>query len=175
MSKTVQKSYAIKGRTLEDVLDQVRLILSYDGEISKVVITNGNITAEYVVDDNEGPPYGKLPDDPAREIGDVIAKIRLENVKSTNDISIDSLAVIASALIQARKSSRVGVAWLLSDSEVFRKWLGVTKPVSKLLEVPVYEVDSDKVPEDKLILLCGRTSAVSLLKCDFGILMNMKE
>jgi len=174
MPKVEQRNYSISKKSLEEVIEQVRLILSYDGEVSKVVITHGNILAEYVVED-EGPPYGKLPDSPAAEIGDVISRINLEPVVDHKDVSIDSMAMIASALIQARKNMRTGIAWLISDQDRFRKWIGVEKPIFRLLDVPVYEVDEDKLPSEKLVLLCGRTSAVSPLKGDFGIIMDMGE
>lgn len=174
MPKTEQRNYPIAQKSLEEIIEQVRLILSYDGEVSKVLITRGNIMAEYIVDDS-GPPYGKLPDSPAENMGDVLSKINLESVADHKDISIDSMAVIASALIQARKNLRTGIAWVTSNQDTFRKWIGVERPISRLLDVPVYEVEEDKLPKDKLVLLCGRTNAVSPLKGDFGIIMDMGE
>jgi hypothetical protein len=174
MPKIEQRNYSIAQKTLEEVIEQVRLVLSYDGDVSKVIITRGNILAEYIVED-EGPPYGKLPESPVESIGDVLAKIELEPVGEHQEVDLDALAVIASALIQARKAVRTGIAWLTSDQDQFRKWIGVEKPISRLLGVPVYVVDAEKLPGNKLVLLCGRTSAVSPLKGDFGVIMDMGD
>lgn len=174
MAKIEQRNYAITGKSMEEIIEQVRLVLSYDGEVSKIVVTRGNILAEYVVED-AGPPYGKLPDSPIEKLGDVLSRIELEPVGDSREVDVDALAVIASALIQARKSLRTGIAWLTSDTEHFMRWVGVEKPIGRLLDVPVYHVDQDALPSGKLVLLCGRTSAVSPLKGDFGIIMDMGD
>lgn len=174
MPKIEQRNYSIAGKEMEDIVDQVRFILGYDGDVAKVVITRGNILAEYVVEDSE-PPYGNIPDSPAATVGDVLSKISLEPVGDHKEVDLDSLAVIASALIQARKAMRTGVAWLVSDSTKFMEWIGVEKPVGRLLSVPVYVVDEEKLPRNKLVLLCGLTSAVSPLKGDFGVIMDMGD
>jgi hypothetical protein len=152
----------------------VRLVLSYDGEVSKIVITRGVLMADYIVDD-EGPPYGKIPDTPSESIGDVLQKIEISTVSKEDEIRIDSLAIIASALIQARKSLRVGLSWLVSDSDKFRNWIGVKKDVSRLLDIPVYLVSAEQLPNDKLVLLCGKTTMVNPLKADYGVLMDMGD
>lgn len=172
MSKIRQKNYSIAHKSLEEVVEQVRFILSYDGIISKIVITNGNILVEYVVEDTE-PPYGKLPDSPTEVMSDVLRKINLEPVEHNNEMSIDSLSVIASALIQARKSLSSALAWVVSDHKEFRKWLGVEKTVWKLLDIPVYEVDTDSLPKDKLVLICGRIHLISPLEGKSGIIIDM--
>lgn len=172
MPKLEQRNYAISDKTLEEIIEQVRLILSYDGEVSKVVITRGNILAEYIVEDGE-PPYGKIPDTPVDTLGDVVDKIELVPLMHHDDVSTDAMAHIASALIQARRNLKTGIAWLTGDQEVFRKWIGVKKPISRLLDIPVYEVDEEHLPKEKLVLLCGRTNAVSPLKGDFGVLVDM--
>lgn len=174
MAKVEQKNISIAGKSMEEIVEQVRLVLSYEGQVSKVLITRGNILAEYVVED-DGPPHGKLPDSPVETLGEVLSRVELEPVSEHEEISIDSLAVIASALIQARKSMKTGVAWLISDANVFREWVGVEKHISRLLGVPVYVVDQDKLPPNKLVLLGGRTSAVSPLKADYGVIMDMGE
>jgi len=174
MPKVEQRNYSIADKTLEEVVEQVRLVLSYEGDVAKVVITRGNILAEYIIEDSE-PPYGKLPASPVDNLGDVLTNIELEPVGDHTEVSIDSMAVIASALIQARKALRTGVAWLTADQDLFRKWIGVEKPISRLLGVPVYAVEEEKLPKDKLVLLCGRTSAVSPLKADFGVIMDMGD
>lgn len=174
MPKIEQRNYSIANKEMEDIIEQVRLILSYEGDVSKVVITRGNILAEYIVED-EGPPYGKLPDSPVETLGDVLSRIDLEPVGDHQEVDIDSLAVIASALIQARKALRTGIAWLTSDEDRFRQWIGVEKPIGRLLGVPVYVVDAEKLPTNKLVLLCGRTNAVSPLRGDFGVIMDMGD
>lgn len=174
MPKTEQKNYSIEDSTLEEIVESVRLILSYDGEISKIVITKGNIMAEYIMEDT-GPPYGKLPDSPVDKLGDIISRIELVPVVETNEVSANSMATIASALIQARKGNRSGTAWLISSQDYFRKWIGVSKPISRLLDLPVYTVDSDKLPNNKLVLLCGKTAMVGPAKCKFGVVMDMED
>lgn len=174
MPKVEQRNYSIAGKEMEDIVDQVRFILSYDGDVAKVVITRGNILAEYVVEDSE-PPYGKIPDSPSETLGDVLSKIELEPVGDHKEVDLDSLAVIASALIQARKAMRTGIAWLVSDAANFMRWIGVEKQVGRLLGVPVYVVEEEKLPRNKLVLLCGLTGAVNPLKGDFGVIMDMGD
>lgn len=174
MSKVVQRNYAIAGKSLEEIVEQVRLVLSYEGEVSKVVITRGNILAEYVTPSTE-PPYGQIPETPVDNLPDVLSKVQLEHVDNQDGVDMEALSTISSALIQARKLLRTGIAWITSDMDGFQKWLGLERPISRLLDVPVYVVDKDSLPVHNLVLLCGRTSAVSPLKSDLGILMNMED
>ena len=174
MSKVVQRNYAIAGKSLEEIIEQVRLVLSYDGEVSKVVITRGNILAEYVAPNTE-PPYGEIPETPVDNLSDVLGRVQLEHVDMQDVLDMEALSVISSALIHARKLVRSGVAWVVSDGDAFYRWLGLERPVSRLLDVPVYVVDKDSLPSHNLVLLCGRTGAVSPLKSDLGILMVMED
>lgn len=174
MPRVEQRNYSIADKSVEDIIDQVRLIFSYGGDVSKVTITSANILAEYIVED-EGPPYGNIPDSPAQNLGDVLSRVELEPVSDHREVDLDAMATIASALIQTRKALRTGIAWLTSDEERFRSWLGVEKPVGRLLDVPVYVVENEKLPKNKLVLLCGLTNAVSPLKGDFGVIMDMGD
>lgn len=174
MNKIVQRNYSIAAKSLEEIIEQVRLVLSYDGDVSKVVITRGNILAEYVVPDTE-PPYGEVPDTPVEQLSDVLGKIQLEPVIPSDGISTSSMAQVTSALMQAKDVARSPVAWFISDQEAFQKWLGVDRPINRLLNTPMYVLDKEHLPPHNLILLCGKTSAVSPLKSDFGILIDMES
>lgn len=172
--KVEQRNYAIAGKSLEEIVEQVRLVLSYDGEVSRVLITRGNILAEYIVED-EGPPYGKLPQNPLESLVDVLSAIEMVPVNESNEVDVDALNVIAAALIQARKAMRSGVAWVVSSKDKFQEWLGVKSDVSRLFDLPIYELEPANLPENKLVLLCGRTTVTSPLVSDLALIMEMGE
>ena len=175
MSKVVQRNYSIAGKTLEEIVEQVRLVLSYEGDVSRITITRGNITAEYVVPNNE-PPYGEIPDTPIDNLADVLGRARLEQVSTDSyEVNPGSISYVTSALMQARSVAMSPVAWVVSDNDVLQSWLGLQKPINRLLNTPVYVIDRDSLPPHNLVLLCGKTSAVSPLKSEFGILIDMES
>lgn len=174
MSKVVQRNYSIVGKSLDEIVELVRLVLSYEGEVSKVVITRGNMLAEYVAPNVE-PPYGRIPETPVESIGGALSRVSMEAVDHSNPVDLDAVSVISSALVQAHRESRTGVAWVISDPDKFQEWLGLKDPVARLLNIPVYKLTREEVPEHNLILLCGRTEAMSPLKSDYGILIDMEN
>lgn len=174
MSKVVQRNYSISGKNLEEIVEQVRLVLSYDGDVSKIVITRGNILAEYVVPNNE-PPYGEVPDTPVEELKDVLGRLQLDHVIDGTKLNSRSIGMLTAALIQARDNVRSPVAWLISSQEIYKEWLGADRDVTRLLNIPVYVLEKEHLPSHNLVLLCAKTSAVSPLKSDFGVLIDMEE
>lgn len=174
MSRLERKDYSIKGKTKDEVVELIRMLLGYKGEVYRLVVTRGNLLVEFVVED-EGPPFGKVPESPAEHISDVLAKVDMQALKPGQEVKLDALAKISSALIQTRRERRSGVAWVVSDPANFHRWLGLERPIERLLDVPIYEVSKDDLPPDKVVLLCAATSIVSPLDSDLGIVLAMED
>jgi hypothetical protein len=172
MPRLEQRVYALNNRTIEEVIELVRFILSYDGDVSKILIRKGSVLAEYVVQD-EGPPFGKLPEVPFESLAEAIPRINLEPLKALESVDTGSVSSIASAMIQARKAMQSPIAWVVYDTKVFSRWVGVGDDITRLFDLPVYELSETIVPTDKVILLCGKTISTSPLRSNFGIVIEM--
>lgn len=169
--KIKTKKFSIKqGASVDDVADMVRVILSLPMSLERIVIEN-DIRADFWMQDAE-PPFGELPEEQSKTYQQVLNKIDAYEVDtSTIELSLDALSVITTLLIEANKRRHAALAWLVGDPVYFCNWLKVTPTPSRFLELPIVRIDS--LPEDKLILLCGKSYACDPMLADEALVVTM--
>lgn len=172
--KLEKHSYVVeKDATADDIGMKVAMILSLPFAVDSIVVSKGEIIAMVWEPDRE-PPYGDIPEPPPDSLRDLLTKIELVALSSISlDINVDSLSSLARMLIQARQESKAATAWVAGNAKTFCEWLNVKPSPSRILDIPLFE--SDAVPKDKLVLLCGKTAHSNPLSSDYGVLVTMLE
>lgn len=159
--------------TADDIGMKVTMILSLPFAVDSISIAKGEIRAMVWEPDKE-PPYGDIPDPPPDSLRDLLAKLELSDLNTSNlELSIDALTSMARMLIQARQESKAATAWVAGDVKAFCEWINVKPSPSRILDIPIFE--SNVIPEDKLILLCGKTAHSNPLMSDYGVLITMER
>lgn len=171
--KLEKQVYAIESdATADDIGLKVSMILSMPFAVESISISKGEIKVLVWEPDRE-PPYGDIPEPPASSLRELIGKIELLDLNETNkEINIDALSNMAQMLIQARQETKAATAWVTGDVKNFCGWMNVKPSPSRILDIPIFE--SDAVPKDKLVLLCGKTAHSNPLTSDFGVVITME-
>lgn len=167
--------YEIKpGSTADEIGEQVAMILSTPSiVVDEIHIVRGKIESIVWLPDRE-PPYGELPDRVAESMEDLLASIELSDIDDHPcDINLDSLSTVASMLIQCRVESKGAIAWVAGKVERLCRWLGIAAAPSRFMDLPVYE--SEVIPDDKLLLLCGKSSRMNPLLSDYAITVTLED
>lgn len=182
-----QRRYPVPADATPDTIaEMVRAILSSRVIIVKIVIKAGvgeDDPGEMVVDmlvPNEEPPHGEPPEPDPENMWQLLASIELEDAADLLEpkLRLDSLSVIAQLLMRASANKRASMAWLVGDVMHFLRWMGIRSSIkpSQFLNMPLVEVQ-DNVPSDRLALLCGKSSKLSLMRadCGYAIYMDVEE
>lgn len=168
-----QKFPIKEGSSIDDIADAVRSIMSLPIKLERITIED-EIRAEFWMEDLE-PPFGRLPEEANKSYGQVLAKVGTFEINPSSEIEINlgALSEVVRMFLLASEKKKAGLAWLINNSGSFSEWLGIPRAPTRFFELPVIEVKD--VPEDKLILLCGRSSRVNPLESDTGIVAFMEK
>ncbi len=180
----VQKRFSIPhGATADTVAEQVRQILSMRVSVTTLVISagggegSGEIVAEIMVP-VQGPPHGEVADPDPESVWELLDKIPLEQSKIKKPrLSLDAIRRVSAVMMEASRRGRAPLAWLVQDQVQFSRWLKVDAPehkyVTQFLGLPLIVLN--RVPPDKMIMLCGRSNRLDPLKAEWGYVVALEE
>lgn len=163
-----------EGETVDDICSKIVALAALPVSIESITITKSVVKAEIWHPVGDDPLSSDIPDEDARTISDVLHRVTtLEVLPEKPKINVGALAVMADLLIRARMlvPPVAGVAWVVGSAERFKEWLNLSAIPVRLLEMPLIEYTD--IPEDRLVLLCGKSSRHHVLQAVMAMTTSM--
>lgn len=156
---------------IDEVLDKIASLTAAKHPVEAITITKKAIKVSIWEQDDE-PPFGELPQESPTTIAALLQNVRLHAGSDDVQIRLESLSILAGALMEARRMGLAGVGWVCGDAEVFTEWLGLRKVPNRFLEIPVMQYE--EMPKTKVVLLCGTSSRNHFLTATDAIVMEIQ-
>lgn len=170
------------GSSADDIGTMVKSILRLPFRVSDIHISeNGQVEWKAYVPKAE-PPDGVVMDPLPAGISELVAKVELTELSGAKaSLNLKSLGIVARMMLAAAKkrpddgatSGMVGVAWVVGSLKSFCSWMGIrpSTPPSRFFGMPL--IEHDELPDDRLIMLCARSSNQDHLEAEAGFIVAM--
>ncbi len=163
--------------TADSIAEMVRALLSQKAVVRKMVFTAEppGVVVDMLVPDRE-PPYGEVETDDPTDIWGTFQGVDLEEVREGGaKFNKEALALLTEMLVRASKKKLAGVALVAGSVVEFMRWVGVEvredRVPTMFWNMPLIQFSG--FPEDKLVLLCAKSSRLSALKAEAGFMVQM--
>ena len=157
-----------KDKSLDELLEAIVVLSELPHVVETITITKTAIKIQVW---SEGEMDTVMGSDPPiledESVGGVLQRIELTEIGGDCDLRLESVARVSNLLIEAKELNRAPTAWVVGSKQTFAAWLGITKPLSRFLDVPV--IEHKDVPGDRLVLLCSKSRRQSPLSADVGL------
>lgn len=175
-----QKRYDLPSDATPDVIaEYVRSILSLPrARVERVTVEAPKMegdTPSVIADihfEKVEPPAGDIPEPDPTDLWQALSRIDMVQVSTRKSkIKTSSMKTITSMLMRASSEGRAPVGWATGDALFFLRWLGVRtqnrdKVPSLFLTLPL--IESQAVGEDRLVLLCAKSSRMGPIRAQWG-------
>ena len=166
--------------TPDSIAELVRAILSQKAVVRKMVLTAEppSIDVDMLVPNRE-PPFGEVEVGGPTDVWQLIQAVELEEVQQTEEAGLrnEPVMLLATLLVRAANKKLAGVALATGSTAAVMRWMGIPGVEDELLamlwNMPLIQTSS--IAEDKLVLLCAKSSRVSPLRATVGYLIQMED
>lgn len=172
-----QKRFELPIDATPDVIaEYVRAVLSLPRtRVERVVVEAAradgdppSVLADLHIEKME-PPDGNVPEADPTDIWQMLSRVDMVPVTlGKSRIRSSSMKWITTLLMRASYEGRAPVGWATGNVEYFLNWLGTKKKrvPSTFLTLPL--IESQAVGEDRLVLLCAKSSRMGPIKAEWG-------
>lgn len=174
---TTRKFDLPKKPTADSIAELVRALLSQKAVIRKMVLLAEppGVTVDMLVPNRE-PPYGDVETDDPSDIWGVFQGVDLIEVhEGDTKFNKGALALLTEMLVRASRKKLAGVALATGSVVEFMRWIGAEvredRVPTMFWNMPLIQFSG--FPDDKLILLCAKSSRQSVLKAEVGFMVQM--
>jgi|OpeIllAssembly_1097287.scaffolds.fasta_scaffold41356_4 hypothetical protein len=159
--------------TVDDICEIIIGAAERRAAIEEIKITREAITFSFWALKDDAPG-GVVPETEPERLGDLLRNVDIHEIEPAPvTISGAAMARLADALLMGRRLRHVPQAWVVGDNETFSKWLGLTRPISRFLELPV--IQHDDLGADKVVLLCGASKNHHYMKARLAVALTLEE
>ena len=172
-----QKRYELPADATPDVIaEYVRSILSLPrARIERIVVEAPkmegdvpSVSADIHFEKME-PPDGDIPEPDPTDLWQTLSRIEMVQVSPRkSNIKTSSMKTVTSMLMKASSEGRAPVGWATGDAVFFLRWLGIRRDKVPSLFLTLPLIESQAVGEDRLVLLCAKSSRMGPVKAQWG-------
>jgi hypothetical protein len=177
--KLVTKSFTLPNQSSVDALTEMfRAVLSQRGSVQRISFTvdPSELSVDvYVPDDT--PPFGEPHEATPETLWGALSEVELEEVDEAHSgLNIEAMKVLTTLLLKVSARKLSGVAWAVGNVDTFLRWIGVrvkNDTPDTFWNLPLIKLDG--LQDGALVLLCAKSSRVSVLQAKVGYLVHTEE